>query len=139
MGLLDKVLNKKSDEKVKRDVGSNYDENEANEIFDMLDKVDSKEAKKLSKNMQKEVDISKEVSKLLKEAILSQKFMYTENKLYEINFQNVRCTYDTNKNLYITKKKSKGKVDMVVSTLNALCLLQKDALLGQMDFVIQTL
>ena len=68
MGLLDKVLNKKSDEKVKRDVGSNYDENEANEIFDMLDKVDSKEAKKLSKNMQKEVDISKEVSKLLKEA-----------------------------------------------------------------------
>lgn len=78
-------------------------------------------------------------TKLLKEAILSQKFMYTENKLYEINFQNVRCTYDTNKNLYITKKKSKGKVDMVVSTLNALCLLQKDALLGQMDFVIQTL
>lgn len=77
-------------------------------------------------------------TKLLKEAILSQKFRYTKNALYEINFQNCRCTYDTNKNLYITKKKSAGKVDMVVSTLNALYLLQQDALLGQTDFVIQT-
>ena len=76
-------------------------------------------------------------TKLLKESILSQKFRYTENQLYEINFQNARCTYDTNKNLYITKKKSRGKVDMVVSTLNALYLLQQDEL-GQMDFVIQT-
>lgn len=77
-------------------------------------------------------------TKLLKEAILGGKFRYMENALYEINFQNCRCTYDTNKNLYITKKKSAGKVDMVVSTLNALYLLQQDALLGQMDFVIQT-
>lgn len=76
-------------------------------------------------------------TKLLKESILSQKFRYTENQLYEINFQNARCTYDTNKNLYITKKRSRGKVDMVVSTLNALYLLQQDEL-GQMDFVIQT-
>lgn len=77
-------------------------------------------------------------TKLLKESILGKRFKYTENKLYEINFQNARCTYDTNKNLYITKKKSRGKVDMVVSTLNALYLLNQDALLGQMDFVIQT-
>ena len=78
-------------------------------------------------------------TKLLKESILGKKFQYTENPLYEINFQNARCTYDTNRNLYVTKKKSKGKVDMVVSTLNALCLLQKDALLGQMDFIVQTI
>lgn len=77
-------------------------------------------------------------TKLLKESILGGKLRYMENALYEINFQNCRCTYDTNKNLYITKKKSMGKVDMVVSTLNALYLLQQDALLGQMDFVIQT-
>lgn len=77
-------------------------------------------------------------TKLLKESILSGKFKYTENKLYEINFQNARCTYDTNKNLFITKKRSRGKVDMVVSTLNALYLMQQDALLGQGDFVIQT-
>lgn len=78
-------------------------------------------------------------TKLLKESILGKKFQYTENALYEINFQNARCTYDTNRNLYITKKRSKGKVDMVVSTLNAICLLQKDSLLGQMDFVVQTI
>ena len=77
-------------------------------------------------------------TKLLKESILGGKFQYTENKLYEINFQNARCTYDTNKNLYITKKRSKGKVDMVVSTLNALYLLQQDALLGQGDFIVQS-
>ena len=76
-------------------------------------------------------------TKLLKESILSQKFRYTDNQLYEINFQNARCVYDTNKNLYITKKRSRGKVDMVMSTLNALYLLQQDEL-GQMDFVIQT-
>lgn len=76
-------------------------------------------------------------TKLLKEKILSKEFQYEENKLLEINFQNARCTYDTNKNLYVTKKKSKGKVDMVVSLINAVYLLQQDALLGQMDFAIQ--
>ena len=76
-------------------------------------------------------------TKLLKESILEKKFRYTENKLLEINFQNARCTYDTNKNLFITKKKSRGKIDMVVAILNALYLLQQDEL-GQMDFVIQT-
>ena len=29
-----------------------------------------------------------------------------ENKLLEINFQNARCTHDTNRNLYVNKKKS---------------------------------
>ena len=77
-------------------------------------------------------------TKLLKEYILNSKFAYTENKLLEINFQNARCTYDTNKNLYVTKKKSKGKVDMVVSLINAVYLLQQDILLNQMDFVVQT-
>ena len=77
-------------------------------------------------------------TKLLKESILERKFQYEKNPLYEINFQNARCQYDTNKNLYVSKKRSNGKVDMVVSTLNALYLLQQDALLGQMDFVVQT-
>ena len=78
-------------------------------------------------------------TKLLKESILERKFQYTKNLLYEINFQNARCQYDTNKNLYVAKKRSKGKVDMVVSTLNALCLLQQDALLGMGDgWTVQT-
>ena len=77
-------------------------------------------------------------TKLLKEKILSQEFQYTENKLLEINFQNARCVYDTNKNQYVNKKKSKGKVDMVVSLINAVYLLQQDVFLNQMDFTVQT-
>lgn len=77
-------------------------------------------------------------TKLLKEKILSHEFEYTENKLLEINFQNARCMYDTNKNQYVTKKKSNGKVDMVVSLINATYLLQQDVFLNQMDFVVQT-
>ena len=65
-------------------------------------------------------------TKLLEEKILSGEFAYEENKLYEINFQNAKCTLDTNKNKYVNKKKSSGKVDMVVSTINAMCLLQQD-------------
>lgn len=78
-------------------------------------------------------------TKLLKEKILSKQFAYTDNKLLEINFQNARCSYDTNKNLYVHKKKSRGKVDMVVSMINAMYLLQQDVLLNQMDFVVQTI
>ena len=77
-------------------------------------------------------------TKLLKEKILSHEFEYSDNKLLEINFQNARCVYDTNKNQYVNKKKSTGKVDMVVSLINAVYLLQQDVFLNQMDFVIQT-
>ena len=35
-------------------------------------------------------------TKLLKEKILKKEFLYEENKLLEINFQNARCQYDTN-------------------------------------------
>lgn len=78
-------------------------------------------------------------TKLLKEKILAGEFEYMENKLLEINFQNARCSYDTNKNLYVHKKKSKGKVDMVVSLINAVYLLQQDVFLNQMDFAVQVL
>lgn len=79
-------------------------------------------------------------TKLLKEKILSGEFSYTNNPLYEINFLNSRCTYDTNRNLYVNKKKSTGKVDMVVSTLNAMYLLQQDYYFGSgSDFTIQVL
>lgn len=77
-------------------------------------------------------------TKLLREKILSKEFQYTENKLLEINFQNAKCSYDTNKNAYVTKKKSTGKVDMVVSLINAVYLLEQDAFLGQTDFTVQT-
>ena len=77
-------------------------------------------------------------TKLLKELILKKKIRYAANRMLEINFQNARCTEDTNKNLYVNKKKSSGKVDMVVSLINALYLLQQELLYGEDDFVVQT-
>lgn len=77
-------------------------------------------------------------TKLLQEKILNHEFEYTDNRLLEINFQNAKCSLDTNKNKYVNKKKSNGKVDMVVSLINATYLLQQDVFLNQMDFVIQT-
>lgn len=76
-------------------------------------------------------------TKLLKESILEKKFSYDGSKLYEINFQNARCVEDNNLNKYVNKKKSSGKVDMVVSTIIAVYLLQQDMWFGD-DFVIQT-
>lgn len=76
-------------------------------------------------------------TKLLYEKIVNGEFKYEENKLLEINFENARCTYDTNMNRYVTKKKSNGKVDMVVALINAIFLLEKDELLNTYDFVIQ--
>lgn len=67
-------------------------------------------------------------TKLLKEKILNKEFRYVDNKLLEINFQNARCTEDTNKNLYVNKKKSNGKVDMVISLINAVFLMQQDVI-----------
>lgn len=79
-------------------------------------------------------------TKRLKEKILNNEFCYETNKLLEINFQNARCTYDTNRNLYVNKKKSKGKVDMVVSLINACYLLEQDYFLNQSDgFTIQVI
>ena len=76
-------------------------------------------------------------TKLLYEKIVNKEFQYEENKLLEINFENARCTYDTNMNRYITKKKSNGKVDMVVSLINAVYLLQQDIIFED-GFIVQT-
>jgi phage terminase large subunit-like protein len=75
-------------------------------------------------------------TKLLKEYILKKLFRYDENPMLEINFQNARCTEDTNLNKYVNKKKSSGKVDMVVALINAVYLLQQDMLFGD-DFTVQ--
>ena len=77
-------------------------------------------------------------TKLLKEKILNKMFVYDENLMLEINFQNARCTEDTNLNKYVNKKKSAGKVDMVVSLINAVYLVEQDMLFGSENFVVQT-
>lgn len=77
-------------------------------------------------------------TKLLKESILNKQFVYDDNRLLEINFQNARCTEDTNLNKYVNKKKSTGKVDMVVATINATYLVQQEMIYGS-DFVVQVI
>ena len=79
-------------------------------------------------------------TKLLYELIMEGKFRYEENQLLEINFENARCTFDTNKNRYVNKKRSNGKVDMVVALINAMYLLQQNEYLGEsMDWVAQSI
>lgn len=76
-------------------------------------------------------------TKFLKEKVLGKEFRYDQNRLLEINFQNARCTEDTNLNKYVNKKKSSGKVDMVVSLINAIHLLLDAILYGGAGFVVQ--
>lgn len=76
-------------------------------------------------------------TKFLQESILQRKFSYDGDRLYEINFQNAKCTEDTNLNKYVNKKKSNGKVDMVVSTIIATYLLQQE-ILNEDNFVCQS-
>ena len=70
-------------------------------------------------------------TKWLKELILNKKFLYEENELLEVNFQNARCTEDTNLNKYVNKKKSSGKVDMVVATIIMTYLILENEIYSQ--------
>ena len=76
-------------------------------------------------------------TKLLSEKIANGEFEYEKNTLLEINFENARCTYDTNINRYVTKKKSSGKVDMVVAMINAVYLLQQDIIFDDSGWAVQ--
>lgn len=76
-------------------------------------------------------------TKLLSEKITNGEFEYEKNTLLEINFENARCTYDTNMNRYVTKKKSSGKVDMVVALINAVYLLQQDIIFDDRGWAVQ--
>ncbi len=76
-------------------------------------------------------------TKLLREKIIDGQFQYEENKLLEINFQNAKCVEDTNKNKYVNKKKSNGKVDMVVALINAVYLLNEFEILSDSAWSVQ--
>ena len=68
------------------------------------------------------------------------KFSYEKNELLEINFENAKCTFDTNLNRYVNKKKSSGKVDMVVALINAMYMLQQNTMFEEtMDWAIQVI
>lgn len=68
-------------------------------------------------------------TKWCSELVANGKLYYVTNKLFEINFENARCVYDTNMNRYVNKKKSAGKVDAVVGLLNAMYLLYQEVVL----------
>lgn len=78
-------------------------------------------------------------TKWLAELIAEGNLEYDKhNKLLEINFENSRCVYDTNMNRYVNKKKSRGKVDMVVAGINAMYLLHQNYMLNNtLDWVVQ--
>jgi len=77
-------------------------------------------------------------TKWLLELVTDGKFAYERNELLEINFENARCTFDTNLNRYVNKKKSTGKVDAVVALINAVYMLQQNTMLDEaLDWAIQ--
>ena len=76
-------------------------------------------------------------TKLLKEKLFDKACLIEQNKLFEINFENARLTYDTNLNQYINKKRSNGKVDMVMATIDAVYLAQQDIIFDD-GFVVQS-
>lgn len=78
-------------------------------------------------------------TKWIAELIEDGRLVYDKrNKLLEINFENAKCTYDTNMNRYVNKKKSNGKIDMTVSTINAAFLSYQDNLLNRcIDWAVQ--
>lgn len=78
-------------------------------------------------------------TKWLAELVADGNLVYEKgNKLLEINFENSRCVYDTNMNRYVNKKKSRGKVDMVVAGINAMYLLHQNYMLNStLDWVVQ--
>ena len=78
-------------------------------------------------------------TKLLREKILQKEFVFFAKvyNLLQINFANARCTEDTNLNKYVNKKRSSGKVDMVVALINAVYLVQQEIEFGDTSFVVQ--
>lgn len=75
-------------------------------------------------------------TKLLREYILEGKFKYETNALLENAFSNSRCVYDTNLNMYVNKKKSNGKVDMVVALINAVYMMMQYEMLNNDDVFV---
>lgn len=65
-------------------------------------------------------------TKRLREIVLEEKFLYEENPLLEINFNNALLDKDTNLNMYVNKKKSTGKIDMLDALINNMCSMTMD-------------
>jgi phage terminase large subunit-like protein len=79
-------------------------------------------------------------TKLVREKILNREFFYLENDLFEINVQNAKVVENNNMDIYVNKKKSTGKVDMLVALINSVYLLQTDVIFNpDSDWGIQVI
>jgi phage terminase large subunit-like protein len=77
-------------------------------------------------------------TKLTREKILSKEFFYVPNDLFEINVQNARVIENNNRDIYVNKKRSNGKVDMLAALINAIYLLQQDVIFNSdQDWAVQ--
>jgi phage terminase large subunit-like protein len=101
-------------------------------------------AQKLEKEGLKTVEVKQHSSvlhpatKLLREKILNREFFYLENDLFEINVQNAKVVENNNRDIYVNKKKSNGKVDMLAAMINAVYLLQQDVIFNpDSDWALQ--
>ena len=75
-------------------------------------------------------------TKMLYEYINKGRFRYEHNLLLENNFSNARCVEDANLNKYVNKKRSAGKVDMVVALINAVYMLMQYEIIDGDDFFV---
>ena len=61
-------------------------------------------------------------TKLLREQIENEQFFFDKNDFYVHNFLNATMVVDNQLSYYLNKRKSKGKIDMVASTVDAMAL-----------------
>ena len=66
-------------------------------------------------------------TKKFREVAFEERVLYEDNILFEINLQNAMLDRDTNLNMYINKKKSMGKIDIIDATINAFCTIEIDS------------
>ena len=77
--------------------------------------------------LQKSTQLGKGTEKL-QNAILDHEFAYEFNPLMEINFRNAKSDRDYQKNLFIDKKKSSGRIDIIDAIINCFCMIANDEL-----------
>ena len=78
------------------------------------------------------------VIKLVEEKVYNKEIKFVNNKLLFQNFQNARLVYNSNMDKYINRKRSTGKIDMVMALFDAVYLLNERELLKE-DFICEIL
>lgn len=64
-------------------------------------------------------------TKFLRECIENERFAFDKNDFYKTNYMNATMITDMNLSYHLNKKKSKGRIDMVAATIDAMALWQQ--------------